>query len=160
MGVEIRAYRRDDEEAVVALSLRAWQPVFASMEEALGQEIFLTQYPDWRLSQRQAVEGALRNEAMRVWAAEAEGCVVGFVAAALHSDRGVGEIWMLAVDPQQQNRGVGTALTAKADEWFAAAGMALAMAETGGDPGHASARRTYEKAGYTAMPIARYFKAL
>jgi hypothetical protein len=34
------------------------------------------------------------------------------------------------------------------------------MVETGGDPGHAPARRTYEKAGYTLMPIARYFKAL
>ena len=29
------------------------------------------------------------------------------------------------------------------------------MVETGGDPGHAAARRTYEKAGYILLPIAR-----
>jgi len=34
------------------------------------------------------------------------------------------------------------------------------MVKTGGDPGHAAARRTYEKAGCTLLPIARYFKPL
>jgi len=34
------------------------------------------------------------------------------------------------------------------------------MVETGGDPGHAPARRVYEKAGYTGFPVAGYFKAL
>jgi hypothetical protein len=38
--------------------------------------------------------------------------------------------------------------------------MAGAMVETGGDPGHAAARRTYEKVGYVHLPIARYFKKL
>jgi ribosomal protein S18 acetylase RimI-like enzyme len=158
--VEVRAYRSSDEEGVVALALRAWEPVFASMEEAMGHDIFVRQYPDWRLCQRQAVQRVLRNEAMNVSVAVLEDRVVGFVASVLHVERGVGEIWMLAVDPQHQQRGIGTALTQVADESFAAAGMALAMAETGGDRGHAPARRTYEKAGYTAMPIARYFKAL
>jgi len=40
------------------------------------------------------------------------------------------------------------------------AGMTVAMVETGGDPGHAPARRVYEKAGYTLLPTARYFKNL
>jgi hypothetical protein len=34
------------------------------------------------------------------------------------------------------------------------------MVETGGEPGHAAARRTYEKAGYVILPIARYVKNL
>jgi hypothetical protein len=38
--------------------------------------------------------------------------------------------------------------------------MGVAMVETGGDPGHAPARRTYEKAGFSLVPVARYFKAL
>lgn len=126
----------------------------------MGLELFRRQYPDWRVDQRDAVEGVLADEHKGVWAAEARGLVVGFVAVALHVERGVGEIWMLAVDPAQQNRGMGTALTVQATKWIADAGMSLAMAGTGGDPGHAPARRTYEKAGYTMMPIARYFKAL
>ena len=39
-------------------------------------------------------------------------------------------------------------------------GMTVAMVETGGDPGHAAARRTYQKAGFVLLPIARYFKNL
>ncbi len=38
--------------------------------------------------------------------------------------------------------------------------MHMAMVETGGDPGHAAARRTYEKAECTLLPIARYLKSL
>jgi hypothetical protein len=34
------------------------------------------------------------------------------------------------------------------------------MVETGGDPGHAPARRTYEKAEFSLVPVARLFKAL
>jgi len=67
---------------------------------------------------------------------------------------------MLAVDPDDQNGGIGTALTETATEWLRESGMRVAMVETGGDPGHAPGRRTYEKAGYTLMPVARYFKAL
>jgi hypothetical protein len=34
------------------------------------------------------------------------------------------------------------------------------MVETGGDPGHAAARRTYQNVGYVHLVIARYFKKL
>jgi hypothetical protein len=38
--------------------------------------------------------------------------------------------------------------------------MDLAVAATGGDPGHAPARRSYEKAGYTALPLVRFYRAV
>ncbi|CAM5533340.1 hypothetical protein SCYAM73S_01338 [Streptomyces cyaneofuscatus] len=47
-----------------------------------------------------------------------------------------------------------------ATAWMSKAGVTLASIWTGGDPGHAPARRTYEKAGYTALPLVRYYKAL
>jgi hypothetical protein len=34
------------------------------------------------------------------------------------------------------------------------------MVETAGDPGHAPARHTYEKADFALFPVARYFKKL
>ena len=40
------------------------------------------------------------------------------------------------------------------------AGMTLATVATGGDPAHAPARRSYEKAGFVALPLVRYYKAL
>ena len=95
-----------------------------------------------------------------MWVAEAGGSVVGFVAVRIHDDRRIGEIEMLAVDPAAQNDGVGTALTELALGWIREAGVPVAMVGTGADPGHAPARRTYEKAGLTLVPMARYFKKL
>lgn len=146
---------------MVSLSLRAWAPVFASTEQALGSEIFRRQHPDWREDQRQAVEAVLAAQERRVWVAEIGASTVGFVAVELnHPESSMGEISMLAVDPDYQGGGIGTTLTEFALDRLKDAGMTVAMVETGGDPGHAAARRMYEKAGYVHLPIARYFKNL
>ena len=67
---------------------------------------------------------------------------------------------MIAVAPEHQRRGIAAALTELALARLAEAGMTTAMVETGGDPGHAPARRTYESAGFRVFPVARYFKKL
>jgi ribosomal protein S18 acetylase RimI-like enzyme len=161
MRPRIRPLDDRDAEAVVVLSLRAWTPVFASLERVLGSEIFRRQHPDWREDQRRAVEDVLAAKKGQTWVAEVGASVVGFVAVELdHPERSMGEIVMLAVDPDHQSGGIGTALTEFALDRLKDAGMKVAMVETGGDPGHAAARRTYEKAGYVLLPIARYFKNL
>ncbi len=160
MNRQIRGYRSSDEDSVVALSLRAWTPVFVSLETVLGAEIFRRLHPDWRADQDKAVRAVLADPAMQLWVAEAASGPVGFVAAKLDADSLVGEIYMLAIDPAAQDQGIGTALTATATDWLRTSGMRVAMIETGGDPGHAPARRAYEKADYTLLPVARYFKAL
>jgi GNAT superfamily N-acetyltransferase len=156
---QIRDYRPLDEEEVVDLSLRAWAPVFASLEAALGPEIFHRLYGDWRQHQARAVRNLLADGATQAWVAEAQRGVVGFVAATLRSEI-VGEIEMLAVDPDEQCRGTGSALTKHATAWLRDCGVRVAVVETGGDPGHARARRVYEQAGYTVFPVTRYFMAL
>jgi GNAT superfamily N-acetyltransferase len=158
---QIRPFDDRDAEAVIDLSLRAWAPVFASLERVLGSEIFIRLHPDWREDQRRAVENVCAAKKGRVWVADVGATAVGFVAVELdHPERSMGEISMLAVDPDYQGGGIGTALTEFALDWLKEAGMTVAMVETGGDPGHAAARRTYEKAGYVHLPIARYFKNL
>jgi ribosomal protein S18 acetylase RimI-like enzyme len=154
--VDIRAYRPSDEERVVALSLRAWAPVFASVEEALGGELSARLHGDWREHQAAAVRATLADA--RVWVADP---VVGFVAASvLDRARLLGEISMLAVDPDHQRLGIGKALTEVAVAWLRESGMRVVMVETGGDPGHVAARELYESAGFTSLPVARYFQAL
>jgi ribosomal protein S18 acetylase RimI-like enzyme len=64
------------------------------------------------------------------------------------------------VHPECQNRGIGTELNRFALEKMKEGGMKMAKVETGGDPSHAPARACYEKAGYTALPLVRYFKDL
>lgn len=158
MPLQIRPLEAEDKQAVVELSLRAWAPVFRSIEQALGTDIFSRLHPDWRVSQQGAVEAAC--EKMHVWVATDAGVTKGFVAVDLRSESSVGEIYMLAVDPDCQGRGIGTALTSFALDWIRDAGMTVAVVETGDDPGHAPARRTYEKADFRLVPVARYFKAL
>ena len=161
MQPRIRPFEDRDAEAVVDLSLRAWTPVFASLERVLGSETFRRLHPDWREDQRRAVQDVLAAKKARVWVAEVGGTASGFVSVEVFDpERSMGEISMLAVDPDHQGGGIGTALAEFALDRLKEDGMKVALVETGGDPGHASARRTYEKAGYVLLPIARYFKNL
>ena len=134
MRPRIRPFDDRDAEAVVDLSLRAWAPVFASLERALGSEIFRRQHPDWREDQRRAVEDVCAAKKGRgVWVAEVGASAVGFVAVELHHpESSMGEISMLAVDPDYQGSGIGTALTEFALDRLKDAGMTVAMVETGG----------------------------
>ena len=134
--------------------------MFASLESELGRDLFLRLHGDWREYQAGAVRDTLAADGMRTWVACGAERVVGFAAATLHEQRQMGEIVMLAVDPSDQGAGIGGALTAHATEWLRERGMRVAMVDTGGDPGHAAARRVYEAAGYTPLGVVRYFKAL
>jgi ribosomal protein S18 acetylase RimI-like enzyme len=131
------------------------------MRDVMGDEIFQRLYgEDWRRRQQQDVENVLRDEKSEVRVAEVNGEVVGFVAAMVDADSRLGEIYMAAVDPDAQNRGLDTQLMDVATEWLREAGMSVVLVSTGGDVGHAPARRTYEKADFTPMPVVNYFKVL
>ncbi|MGY1670221.1 GNAT family N-acetyltransferase [Geodermatophilus sp. SYSU D00710] len=164
MTVEIRDLRDADVDAVVALSLRAWAPVFASFETVLGTRVYRHLYPDWSRSQAAAVERVCRDPGVRVRVADEDGRPVGFVAVLVHDESfdepDSGEVEMLAVDPAAQRRGIGRALLDDGVEQLRRAGVRLVAIGTGGDPGHAPARHTYEAAGFTALPLVRYYRLL
>ena len=160
-AIEIREFREGDLETVIEFSLRAWAPVFAAVRDVLGDDIFLRLHPDWKANQIEAVRSSCRNEERDVFVAVANGRPVGFVAVALNAfhDR-MGVIDIIGVDPDYQRRGISSRLTAFATEHMRSRGMDIAVVETGGDPGHAPARAAYETAGFTLLPIARYFRML
>lgn len=161
MSIRIRLVRQNDIEDLVQLSLLAWAPVFRSFEHVLGPEVYARLYPDWRTSQRAVVEGACRaSENSAVWVAELDGATAGFIAIELNTAEKTGEVQLLAVHPEYQDRGIGTELNTFALRKMKEGGMRLAVAATGGDPSHAPARRSYEKAGYIALPLVRYYKDL
>jgi ribosomal protein S18 acetylase RimI-like enzyme len=126
----------------------------------MDPEVFRAQHPDWRVTQASAVEAVCADPDVHVAVATDGARAVGFVALKLHAADRMGEIYMIAVDPDHQRRGIAGALTRYALAWFAKAGMTTVMVETGGDPGHAPARRTYEAAGFRLFPVARYFKKI
>jgi ribosomal protein S18 acetylase RimI-like enzyme len=160
--VGIRDSTAEDDEPIVALSLRAWEPVFRSVAAELGPELnTLLHGEDWRDHQEREVRETLARNGMRTWVAEEDGRLQGFVSAAVVDPRRlIGEIAMLAVDPASQRRGIGTELTGVATEWLRESGMRVAFLDTGGDDGHAGARRVYDRAGFTRFPVVQYFKEL
>lgn len=168
--MHIEPYAPRHLNAVIRLSLRAWTPVFDSIQNTLNTDLYQAFYPDhWRVSQQKAVEEVCASEDTNVWVAIRKDCTsagsdadstVGFIAVKLHSEDHMGEVYMVAVDPDSQGHGIGTALIEFALDWMKHAGMSIAMVETGCDPGHAPARHTYEKAGFELFPVARYFKKL
>ena len=160
-AIQIREFREGDLDAVIAFSLRAWAPIFDSIQEVLGDEIFLRLHPDWRADQAEAVRSSCLSEERDVFVALADGRPVGFAAVALNAfHERMGVIDIIGVDPDYQRRGISSRLTEHATEHMLRCGMDIAVVETGGDPGHAPARAAYEAAGFTLLPIARYFRML
>ncbi len=158
---QIRLLETNEIEEVVQLSLLAWASVFASFEQVLGPTIYAKVYPDWKKSQREGVAAVCRDvENYTTWVAELDQTVVGFIAYELNFKERVGEVYLLAVHPDYQNQGIGTELNNFALGKMKERGVQLAVVGTGGDPGHAPARRAYEKAGYTPLPLVRYYKDL
>ena len=160
-AIQIREFRDDDLETVVEFSLRAWAPVFASIREVLGDDIFLRLHPDWKAGQAEAVRSSCTSEDRDVFVAVVDDRTVGFMAIALNAfHERMGVIDIIGVDPDYQRRGISSRLTEFAKEHMRSRGMDIAVVETGGDPGHAPARAAYEKAGFTLLPISRYFRLL
>lgn len=157
----IRPYRPADLSAILDLSVLAWEPVFTAWQRILGPSLYpVAISPDWQKTQKEGVEKACMDPKIITWVAEVEEKVIGFIAYELNQTTQTGEVMLLAVHPDYQNGGIGTELNRLALQKFKEAGMKLAVVGTGGDEGHAPARRSYEKAGYTGLPLVRYYKEL
>lgn len=148
-------------DAVVALSLRAWAPVFPAMREEMPPYIYRSFYPKgWDVRQEADIAALCRDEAVSVSVALVGDAMAGFVALRIHEEDSMGEVYAIAVDPDHQRSGIGAALLDFALDWMREKELAMAMVETGGDAGHAPARAAYEKAGFARLPVARYFRKL
>jgi len=159
MEFQFRPIDDNDIEDLVQLSLLAFRPVFSSFEQILGPKIYPIIYPDWKQRQQEAVKKVCQDKKTLVWVAELDSKVLGYVAWELYEDQ-TGEVQLMAVHPDYQNQGVGTELNNLALAKMKESGAKLAVVGTGGDESHAPARRSYEKAGYTPLPLVRYYKDL
>ena len=160
MEIEIRAFIPDDLDAVVDLSLRAWEPNFNSFPDLVGAELAEALHPDWRREQAEVVRHGCLGDGHQVEVAVVEDQVVGFAVVRTDAETLIGELHLLAVDPGHQGNGVAASLNDWALDAMRIAGMQMAKVGTGGDASHAQARRTYERAGYVPIPVVQYFQIL
>jgi GNAT superfamily N-acetyltransferase len=86
--------------------------------------------------------------------------ILGRIGIRFHHEDQMGEIYILAVDPTHQRRGVSKGLMDHGMALMREAGLAIVMVETGDDPGHAPSRAAYEQVGFERWPVARYFQKL
>lgn len=158
----IRPLEPHDLDAVVTLSIPAWQPVFESFAAILGARIFDHLYqPSWQEAQAANVRRTCLDEQVDAYVVVApDGRVAGYVALADESDARIGHVEQIAVHPGYQRRGYARALMTFALDRFRANGMELANVGTGGDPGHAPARALYEAAGFVGVPLVNYYSPI
>jgi GNAT superfamily N-acetyltransferase len=160
-NIRIERYSAAHRDAVLALSLSAWQPVFRSMENEVLDYVFDAFYPNgWQARQLADIEVFLDNEADLVWVALQEGVVTGWIGGRIHREDRMGEIYILAVSPDHQRKGISRLLMEHLTEYFRCQDLVMIMVETGDDSGHAASRATYENAGFERWPVARYFRKI
>lgn len=67
MNLIIAAYDDRFREDILALSLRAWEPVFGGLRPAVAPYVFDAFYPEgWQQRQSNDIEAFLKNEAQYV----------------------------------------------------------------------------------------------
>jgi len=160
-AIEIREFQQSDLDAIVEFSLRAWDPVYASLRDVLGDPIFFRLKPDWKEAQAEDVRASCTSDERDAFVAVVDSRPVGFVTVALNAfNERMGVIDIIGVDPDFQRRGIASQLTRHALDHMRRCGMDIAAVGTGGDPGHAPARAAYEALGFTLLPSARYLKLL
>jgi GNAT superfamily N-acetyltransferase len=154
--------REMDHEAILDLAGRAWQSVFTAVNEVLGPDLALRLHGmDWRAHHAAKLREMLASDAVFTWVAMLEAQVVGFASARVADpERRIGEVAIVGVDPAAQRVGLGAALITHAEAWLRQQGMAVVYIGTGGDDGHAPARRLYEGLGYRPFPVVQYYKVL
>ena len=121
--------------------------------------MFLRLKPDWKAAQAEEVTASCTSDERDAFVAIADGLPVGFVTVALNAfNERMGVIEIIGVDPDFHRQGIASRLTEHALDHMRRCGMDIAAVGTGGDPGHAPARATYEALGFTLLPSARYLK--
>ena len=122
----IRPYAPADKPEILALSLRAWEPVFEKMQSAVPDYVFKAFYPHgWWIRQSADIERLLEAEGEQILVAVDGKAILGWIGVRVHPEDRMGEVHILAVDPAQQRSGVASALLDAALAAMRAAGMCI-----------------------------------
>ena len=162
MRLGFRPYTEADYARVLEMCVAAFEPIHKGFEQALGSQIFELQYRDWREQYADTLRKISPADAnKRVYVAEADGVVAGFIFTFVDAQRKTGEIGLNAIDPRLQGNGIGRAMYEFALKDLKARGAEIACVGTGGDDAHGPARDAYASVGFDkAIPGMFLFKVL
>jgi GNAT superfamily N-acetyltransferase len=156
----VRDARPEDAEAAGRIAVAAWKPIYAEYANLLGAELY-AKLGDLEKSKYDTVVDFIRKTPGDAVVAEVAGKVVGFSTLVLHSSSygpKIGELRANAVDAAFAGRGIGQKMAEASIAKLLARGAEALEVSTGMDPGHAPARRLYEKLGFKhSLHIVTYF---
>lgn len=161
-GLTIRPFVPDDLPALQRVRQAAFNPVFRSFRDIVGERIAALGLADAEAEQAQHLDDLCHSNSMsQVFVAVIGEEIAGFCSFTMDADKRIGEIGLNAVHPDHAGEGVGTRMYEDALARMKEQGMALATVSTGGDVSHAPARRAYEKAGFgTGLPSVYLYRVL
>lgn len=158
-NISIVPFDKQHMRAVLDLTIEAWTPVFAKTKYEVPRFAYDAFYPNgWQTRQIADVRELLESEPLNIWLAFDGSDLAGFVGIRIHEEDQMGEIYLIAVAPAHQRKGIGWELMQFAEQQSREHGMKMLMVETIGDAGHKPAREAYESFGFEPWPVARYFK--
>ena len=159
--IVIRQFRPPDLEDIVQIAIAAWEPIYGNYRRLMGDDLFLTAFPDWQREKARQVRAACEPDSTAmVYVAEQDGKTVGFITFYANHPS-IGEIGNNAVHPHYQGLGIGPRMYEHAFERLRERGMRFVKVSTGLDTAHAPARRAYEKAGFCIqLPGVDYYRPL
>ncbi len=147
-NVHIRAFEAADLEAIQRIRAVAFEPIFRSFREIVGETISALALTQADAEQAEHLASVCDpNSHYRVYVALIDQLIVGFVSFSVNESKRTGEIGLNAVHPDHAGKGIGTTLYNFAIQ-MRRSGMLLATVGVGGDPSHIPARRAYDKAGF------------
>jgi ribosomal protein S18 acetylase RimI-like enzyme len=149
----IRPLAGGDVAECFRFGLQAFRPVFASMEQRYGSDLFDRLRPAWESTQATLIESLLADRGRRTWVAERAGVLSGFVVVKTDEATGLADIDMVAVSPGDQRSGIGSRLVEVSLDWLRRSGTAYVQALIRDFPGHDPIRNLLQAAGFAARKV-------
>ena len=148
-GPRIRPFEHGDLPDMQRVRSAAFEPVFRSFREIVGEQIAALAFADADAEQAKLLDDICAADSTHhVLVVTIGDEIVGFVSFTIDAEKRMGEIGLNAVHPNHAGRGIGTKMYEHVLARMKELGMAVPTVGTGGDPSHAPARRAYEKAGF------------
>lgn len=146
-------------EKVLELVVMAWTPIYEGYKEILGEEMFNDIYYDWKEKKCERIYKAMTSP--RGFVALSDGDVAGFIHYDIDYDKKLGIIEENAVNPLFRGLGIAQKMYDFVYDKMKSESMKYVNVSTMLDDAHKSARRAYEKSGFTkALESINYYKEL
>jgi ribosomal protein S18 acetylase RimI-like enzyme len=162
-NLKIRHYHESDLERLMEIQHDAFQEIFASLRQSLGEDVFARLFGPEGAKQAEHLKSIVQPDSeYEIYVAEMESNqIAAFAAVTMKEDEKIGEIGLNAVAPEFSGNGIGGRLYARLIERMRESGMTLAQVSTGLDHAHEPARRAYEKTGfYRGVASVNYYMKL